>query len=615
MLPVPAEAVVHCIPWFTLSKLEPDGSTKVRLILDCRTLNQYFAPTKFRMDHWGVIFPYLRKGWLGGKIDLKHAYFHVPLSQSLKPYICIQVGEKYFQLQSASFGISSLPMLWQKLMQTFQRLWHKKGLLTFIYLDDILVLANSSLKLQKDLDYMVECLQAAGLTINLGKSVLHPSQQLVHLGFLLDLKGGVLLTPEHKLKDLVKHLLNLKNMSEITPRKLSVVLGILMSHLMAMPLLRAFSDSLVIFLRHHVPLGWDKMFHVQTEVKDQVSLLLPLVKNWEGRPFQGPLPKRILHTDSSDFAWAGVDNLGNQVQDFWRADQSLHIIEKKVGAAVKAIKALAHKGEHLRLAVDNTVAQSYLKKGGGEDSSSQQLGSGLVFVDPVQKGNLRGSQGHQWGVLGRRPLQVGRSWRLHPERFPLSLAVGTVCPRDMSKPGRLRQSRQCTTASLHKSLASPRGHLCRRPELRPQLSNLLLCEPTLDSGEPMVTQTASVPLAPVRASGPLLGLLLMDAPVAENVSPRSPSVPHQALPRDVQQLSQRVHPGAQVAPSLCSIIRGCLQGQQISTEAEDHYLASLGDLTRYHMACRNFRAFCSLKKLFLTSSGMPSQQQVAAALT
>ena len=84
-----------------------------------------------------------------------------------------------------------------------------------------------------------------------------------------------------------------------------------------------------------------------------------------GRIFLGQKSARELHSDSSGQGWAGVDLTGKQqIQEFWRTNQGLHINIKELSAAVKTIKSLAKKGERVTLSVDNSVAFSYLLKGG-----------------------------------------------------------------------------------------------------------------------------------------------------------------------------------------------------------------------------------------------------------
>ena len=75
----------HLVPWFVISKQE-QGKEKLRLISDCRIINQFFDPKHFKLDHWKNIFPFLKKGMWAGKVDLKHAYFHLGLADQLKNY-------------------------------------------------------------------------------------------------------------------------------------------------------------------------------------------------------------------------------------------------------------------------------------------------------------------------------------------------------------------------------------------------------------------------------------------------------------------------------------------------------------------------------------------------
>jgi hypothetical protein len=163
---------------------------KHRLISDCRLINNHLQPKKFKLEHWKDIFPSLRKGMWGCKIDLKHAYFHLPLHPELKEYLNIKVGEKFFQFQAAPFGLSTLPEIWTRIMKVFQKKWRAKGILCWIYLDDILVVGKNPKRLEKDMAVVIQDLKDAGMAINDKKSILEPSQNIQHLGFNIDFRGG-----------------------------------------------------------------------------------------------------------------------------------------------------------------------------------------------------------------------------------------------------------------------------------------------------------------------------------------------------------------------------------------------------------------------------------------
>ena len=133
------------------------------------------------------------------KVDLKHAYFDLPLAKNLQECLVLQVKNRFFQFQAAPFGLSQLPFLWTQVMKTLVKVWRRKGISSFLYLEDILVLSKSPKKLEKDMAYVLETLGQSGLQINYKKSVLQPTQKVQHLGFLLDLEEGLLKVPDEKL--------------------------------------------------------------------------------------------------------------------------------------------------------------------------------------------------------------------------------------------------------------------------------------------------------------------------------------------------------------------------------------------------------------------------------
>jgi len=355
----------HLVPWFVISKQE-NGKEKLRLISDCRIINQFFQTNHFKLDHWKNIFPFLKKGMWAGKIDLKHAYFHLGLDKQLQSYMRLQVAGDIYQFQAAAFGLSPLPQLWMQVMKVFQKIWRKKGIMCFIYLDDILIVNTTSRGVQKDLAFMLQTLEQAGMMVNIKKSVLSPCQEMDHLGFTLNLQDGVLEVPKEKIKTVRRELGKVLTHQQMTCRKMAAILGNIRSFLMAMPFLRAFTDHMLAFVNQQSQFGWDKSLNIPKSLQQEVRDLNQLTSSWTGRPFQEKVVVRKLHSDSSNHGWAGVDvEHGTVVQEFWRGKSGLHINVKELDAAVQTVKSLAKPREVVHLSVDNSVAFSYLSRGGG----------------------------------------------------------------------------------------------------------------------------------------------------------------------------------------------------------------------------------------------------------
>ena len=261
-------------------------------------------------------------------------------------------------------------------------------------------------------------LRESGMQINLGKSQLSPVQELHHLGFLLDLKNGCLQVPVQKLKAIQKELGKLVTRQNMTCRKMAAILGGVRSFLTAMPFLRAFTDHMLAFIQRSKVVGWDKSIKLPSEIVEEVKGLKTWFSKWKGRSFQGKVPVRTLHSDSSDWAWGGKDvKSGAQVMEYWRDKRGLHINVKELWAALNTLKSLSKKGETIHLCVDNSVAFSYLSKGGGKVPMLNQLTrdfwvwateNNITVVTSLLK-----SKEDQADSLSRTPKDKG-DYALHP---------------------------------------------------------------------------------------------------------------------------------------------------------------------------------------------------------
>jgi hypothetical protein len=291
------EEATHFVPYFILRKQEGE-KIKERLISDCRELNAYFSPKKFRLEHMGQIFPHLKKGWFCGKIDLKDAYFHMGLSKNLSQYVCMEVGGETWQFTGACFGISSLPQKFMTLMRVWEKKWRKEGKTVFIYLDDILLLAPSQKTAQKNLQEMVADLQKAGLQLNMTKSVLEPTQEIRHLGQWINLKKGQLEIPAEKLKSLRKELGKVLTAKVMSCRKLSSILGQVRSCLVSMPFLRILTDKLCKMVDLHTVWGLDHTLEIPQAVTTHIQELQDFLQPNVGRAFLTPASQELF-SDSS----------------------------------------------------------------------------------------------------------------------------------------------------------------------------------------------------------------------------------------------------------------------------------------------------------------------------
>ena len=86
---------------------------------------------------------------------------------------------------------------------------------------------------------------------------------------------------------------------------------------------------MLAFVNQNLWEGWVRALAVPPTLAHEVTLLKDLMLHWQGRKFQGSCAVRQLHSDSSDYMWAGLDiQSGSHVQDFW-SERTLHHINVK----------------------------------------------------------------------------------------------------------------------------------------------------------------------------------------------------------------------------------------------------------------------------------------------
>jgi len=173
-----------------------------------------------------------------------------------------------------------------------------------LYLDDILLLSPTALQAQRHTKRVVESLMQAGFKINLKKSLLQPCQQLTHLGMVINLKDGKLQVPPEKLKTIRKELGKVLTKDQLSCRKIASILGQIRSYLVALPFLRLVTGQLLRFSLLAQENGWDFPIQIPSSLKEEIKELHHWLQPGQGRPFLSQ-PSKILHSDSSTFAWGG----------------------------------------------------------------------------------------------------------------------------------------------------------------------------------------------------------------------------------------------------------------------------------------------------------------------
>lgn len=153
------EEVVPCSDQFVSNVFvvpKPDGT--FRLIINLKPLNEFIENEHFKMEDYRTAMNLVQKGTYFGSIDLKDAYYLIPIHESSQKYLRFKWKGRLFEFKCMCFGLSVAPRIFTKVMKPVISYLRRQGFTSCIYLDDILLLGDDFLDCEQNIHVTVELL-------------------------------------------------------------------------------------------------------------------------------------------------------------------------------------------------------------------------------------------------------------------------------------------------------------------------------------------------------------------------------------------------------------------------------------------------------------------------
>ena len=162
-----------------------------RPVIDLSHLNLYLDFPTLMMGTTQSIRNSLQVGQWTTSLDLKDAYFHIPMAPSVHKLLRFQVLGKLYQFVAMPFGLATAPREFTTLVKEVKRMALRLGISVHMYLDDWLIKANSCQEAHSATLTLLELTHNLGWIVNREKSDLLPKQVFTFLGQVFDLSKGV----------------------------------------------------------------------------------------------------------------------------------------------------------------------------------------------------------------------------------------------------------------------------------------------------------------------------------------------------------------------------------------------------------------------------------------
>lgn len=374
------EAVEETLPdevgYISPMFIVPKKGGKWRPILNLKGLNQYVRKSHFKMEDIRSVKDIIQPGDYMAKLDLREAYFSVPVNHTSRKFLQFRWRNKLLQFTCLPFGLSSAPFVFTKLLRPALAQLREQGIRCLMYLDDMLILGKTKEELSRNYQRCRSLLISLGFILNDEKSIPGPVQVIEFLGFVINSLTMTFSVTREKLSSLRSECKALLKVGEMSVRSLAKIIGIMTSvkpailpaplHYRGLQELK--NDSLNL---HH---SYDSMVPLSSKAKTDLEWWMEKSFVWNSKPILPAQPSLTLESDASNHGW-GATQVEPRVSTggVWNTKESLlHINAKELLAAWLAIQCFAARlsNTHIHFRIDNTTAVAQINKMGGTHSST-----------------------------------------------------------------------------------------------------------------------------------------------------------------------------------------------------------------------------------------------------
>ena len=162
------------------------GTGEFRPVINLKALNRFLPKEKFKMEGLHTTRSLLRRGDFMMKLDLKDAYYAVPIHPESRKYLRFYHEGRTYEFCCLPFGLSLAPRVFTRILRPIIVRLRSEGIRTVIYLDVLLLIHHQKDRLTEIFNYVRRLSSGLGFTAKLEKCSPESTHRLVFLGAVLD---------------------------------------------------------------------------------------------------------------------------------------------------------------------------------------------------------------------------------------------------------------------------------------------------------------------------------------------------------------------------------------------------------------------------------------------
>ena len=346
-----------------------------RPIANLKRLNSFVYYEHFKMEGLDLVKFVIRKGDWMAKVDLKDAYFTVPVAAEHQKYLRFVWKGEFFQYVCLPFGLCSAPRVFTKVLKPVVAWLRAQGIRLVIYLDDFLIMAESISLLLKHLALVVNILRFLGFLVNEKKSVFIPSQKIEFLGIVIDSNFLSFSLPVAKVTKVTQLCKKALRAEKLPLRQLASIMGNFSWAIPTVPFAQAhFRHLQRFYISESRRFGGDlnKVVSLSASAKADLEWWFSNLRSFNGKTMIPDEPEMVIYSDASLKGWGACCDEVTTRGPWTLADKFRHINELELLGALYALQVFTRHSHDIsvHLYLDNSTSVSYINKCGGTRSKA-----------------------------------------------------------------------------------------------------------------------------------------------------------------------------------------------------------------------------------------------------
>ena len=359
---------------FLREKKRVGGELKYRMILNMKTLNkEHVELIHHKIEGLTSCLNLMEPNCFMASIDISNAFHTIPIHPDYIKYLKFQIGSQTYQYLCLPMGFRDSPRLFAKILKPVLAHLRSLRLLSSLYIDDFFLLGPACGECSYNVKVSLQLLKDLGFDIS-DKSILQPTQKLLHLGFILDSISMTVSLGQDKLNHIQSLAENLLDSTYITVRVLAQFIGTLVAAFPGVEYGQLFYRHLE-FIKIDSLASWfnyDQRVFLSQDSLEEILWWKDLGEE-NGKLISHGNPAYTLRSDASGYGWGAhwLHDPSIKTQGLWGDSEiGWHINPKELKAVLLGLQSLAYsfQGIHICVETDSSTTLNYINNMGGTRS-------------------------------------------------------------------------------------------------------------------------------------------------------------------------------------------------------------------------------------------------------